>query len=160
MNAFQEQMKFEVIARAIIIIEGKVLLQRNVERDEFALPGGHIEKGETVRQTLIRELKEETGMSIFVGKLEYINENFFEQAGEEIHEIGFYFLSSVIGDVPERIDSKEEHIDFWLVDLEELIDKDVYPRFLRTILPKDARENFSGSLRHIIQKGEEEHWTE
>ena len=72
-------MKFEVIARAIIIVEGKVLCQRNVEKDEFALPGGHIERGETVRETLIRELEEETGMPIFVGKLTYINENFFEQ---------------------------------------------------------------------------------
>jgi 8-oxo-dGTP pyrophosphatase MutT (NUDIX family) len=153
-------MKFEVIARAIIIIEGRVLLQRNVERDEFALPGGHIERGETVRQTLIRELEEETGMPIFVGRLVYINENFFEQEGEEIHEIGFYFLSSVIGDVPERIESREGHIDFRFVNLEKLADRNVFPRFLKTILPKDARGNFSEALKHIVQKGEEEQWTE
>jgi 8-oxo-dGTP pyrophosphatase MutT (NUDIX family) len=153
-------MKFEVIARAIIIIEERVLLQRNVERDEFALPGGHIERGETVRQTLIRELEEETGMPIFVGRLVYINENFFEQEGEDIHEIGFYFLSSVIGDVPERIESKEGHIDFQFVNLEKMADKEVFPRFLRTVLPKDARGNFSEALKHIVQKGEEEHWTE
>ncbi len=153
-------MKFEVIARAIIIVEGKVLCQRNVENDEFALPGGHIEKGETVRETLIRELKEETGMPIFVGKLTYINENFFQQDGEEIHEIGFYFLSSVIGDVPETIESREEHIDFRFIDLDHLEDNEVYPRFLRTVLPEDAKKDFSDALKHIIQKGEEEHWME
>jgi 8-oxo-dGTP pyrophosphatase MutT (NUDIX family) len=153
-------MKFEVIARAIIVVDGKVLCQRNVENDEYALPGGHIEKGETVRQALIRELKEETGMPIFVGKLTYINENFFEQDGEEVHEIGFYFLSSVIGDIPEKIESREDHIDFRFIDLDDLADEKVYPHFLKTILPDDAKKNFSEALKHIIQKGQEEHWTE
>jgi 8-oxo-dGTP pyrophosphatase MutT (NUDIX family) len=153
-------MKFEVIARAIIIVEGKVLFQRNVKRDEFALPGGHIERGETIRQTLIRELKEETGLPIFVGRLVYINENFFEQGEEEIHEIGFYFLSSIIGDVPEKIESKEAHIDFRFIGLDDLDEKDMYPRFLKTVLPKDAGGNFSEALKHIVQEGKEEHWTE
>ncbi|MCK4444302.1 MAG: NUDIX domain-containing protein [Thermoplasmata archaeon] len=153
-------MRFEVIVRAIIVVDGRVLFQRNVECDEFALPGGHIEKGETVKQTLIRELEEETGLKISAGKLVYLNENYFEQAGEEVHEIGFYFLSSVVGDVPEKIVSREGHIDFWFFDMNEVAMRDVYPTFLRTVLPEDVKKNFSESVKHLIQKGEEEHWIE
>lgn len=153
-------MRFEVIVRAIIVMDGRVLFQRNLDGGELALPGGHIEKGETVKQTLIRELEEETGLKIFVGKLVYINENYFEQEGEEVHEIGFYFLASVIGDVPDRIESKEGHIDFWFVNLDEIAQKDVYPTFLRTVLPEDVGKDFSESVKHLVQKGDEEHWIE
>ncbi len=153
-------MRFEVIVRAIIVTDGEVLFQRNVESDEFALPGGHIEKGETVKQTLIRELEEETGMKIFVGKLVYINENYFQQMGEEVHEIGFYFLSSVIGEIPERIESREGHIDFRFLNISEVAVKDVYPTFLRTVLPKDVERDFSEPVKHLVQKGDEEHWIE
>jgi ADP-ribose pyrophosphatase YjhB (NUDIX family) len=153
-------MRFEVIVRAIIVVKGKMLFQRNLEGGELALPGGHIEKGETVKQTLIRELEEESGLKIFVGKLVYINENYFEQQGEEVHEIGFYFLASVIGDVPDEIESKEGHIDFRFVDLDEITKKEVYPTFLRSVLPEDAKNEFSGLVKHLVQKGDEEHWIE
>ena len=145
-------MKFEVIARAIITVDQKVLLQRNVKSDEFALPGGHIEMGETVKESLVRELKEETGLDISVGKLVYVNENFFEQEGQEFHEIGFYFLADVVGEIPESIESKEGHIDFWFIGLDDLAKKDLYPEFLRTVLPEDARNAFSDPSKHIVQR--------
>ncbi len=153
-------MRFEIIVRAIIEVDDKVLFQRNVEEDEFALPGGHIEQGETMKQSLIRELEEETGLKIFVGRLVYINENYFEQAGEDVHEIGFYFLASVIGDVPGTIESKEGHIDFWFLDMMDIEKKAVLPSFLRTELPKDVKKGFSGPTKHLVQKGDEEHWIE
>ena len=153
-------MRFEVIARAIILADGKVLFQRNLEGGELALPGGHIERGETLKQTLIRELEEETGLRIFVGKLVYINENYFEQKGEEVHELGFYFLASIIGDMPDEIQSREGHIDFLFVDLDEVALREVYPTFLRKVLPEDAKNEFSGSVKHLVQKDNEEHWIE
>lgn len=59
-------------------------------------PGGGVERGESLQQTLIREFKEETGLAIAVGKLLYLNE-FIE---EPFHAIEFYFRVSKISGNP------------------------------------------------------------
>ncbi|GAB3655734.1 NUDIX hydrolase [Actinocorallia lasiicapitis] len=47
---------------------GRVLLLRN-ERDEWELPGGKIEAGESPRDAVAREIGEETGWTVTVGPL-------------------------------------------------------------------------------------------
>jgi ADP-ribose pyrophosphatase YjhB (NUDIX family) len=44
--------------------EGKILLQRRSDNDLWALPGGAMEVGETIGETAIREVKEETGLDV------------------------------------------------------------------------------------------------
>lgn len=54
--------------KAVVVRDGCVLLGRN-DRGEWELPGGRMELGETTRQTLVRELQEETGLEVTVGPL-------------------------------------------------------------------------------------------
>lgn len=52
---------------AVIINEGKmILVKRGVEpgKGEWSIPGGLVELGETVRDAVIREAKEETGLDV------------------------------------------------------------------------------------------------
>jgi ADP-ribose pyrophosphatase YjhB (NUDIX family) len=44
--------------------EGKFLLQQHKDNALWALPGGKVEIGENITQTVIREVKEETGLDI------------------------------------------------------------------------------------------------
>ena len=46
--------------------EGRVLLIRRTDNDRWALPGGGTELGETVAQTVVREVREETGIDVEV----------------------------------------------------------------------------------------------
>ncbi len=59
---------------AVIIEDGKILLlDQNVDNSRsWSLPGGKLEENETIEQGLVRELYEETGLHIKVGKLLYI----------------------------------------------------------------------------------------
>lgn len=49
----------------------KILLQNRVKKDwqGYALPGGHIEPGESVVEAVIREMREETGLRVKAPRL-------------------------------------------------------------------------------------------
>ncbi|MCL2876847.1 MAG: NUDIX domain-containing protein [Betaproteobacteria bacterium] len=56
--------------------EGRILLLRRAETgffdDLYSLPGGHVEHGESILQAAARELKEETGLQIEYGDLDWL----------------------------------------------------------------------------------------
>jgi ADP-ribose pyrophosphatase len=62
-------------AGAIVIHEGKILLvKRGVEPGKglWAIPGGTLRLGETLRECAAREIPEETGITIAVGECVYV----------------------------------------------------------------------------------------
>lgn len=46
--------------------QGHLLMIRRTDNDLYAIPGGQLELGETLSQTAVREVKEETGIDIEV----------------------------------------------------------------------------------------------
>ena len=49
-----------------VIEDGNVLLVHRVDNDKWALPGGAVDIGESVPETAVREVREETGVDIEV----------------------------------------------------------------------------------------------
>ncbi len=57
-------------ASAVVINnEGKILLHRRSDNDLWALPGGAMEIGESISETVVREVKEETGFDVVIERL-------------------------------------------------------------------------------------------
>ena len=81
--------KFVIRCRAVILCEGKLLVVKHPHNTNFAaLPGGHLEWGENIKECLCREIVEELGVSPEIGRLLYIN-NFMD--GKNIQSIEFFF---------------------------------------------------------------------
>lgn len=47
----------------------RILLTRRADNGRWCLPGGRTEPGESVEETCIREIREETGLEVQIGKL-------------------------------------------------------------------------------------------
>ena len=90
----------EIIARGLWIHEGKVLLCQNVKHGHQFLPGGHVEFGEQVAEALARELVEELGVKVTVGRFLGVCEAKFEQGRKGEHSTTHHELSLVFEILP------------------------------------------------------------
>jgi 8-oxo-dGTP pyrophosphatase MutT (NUDIX family) len=59
---------FPVSIKGVVVRHGRVLLLKN-DREEWELPGGRIERGETPEECVAREIAEETGWKVRVGPI-------------------------------------------------------------------------------------------
>jgi len=60
--------RWPVSVKGVVPVDGGVVLLRN-ERDEWELPGGRLEAGETPEECVAREIAEELGIEVRVGDL-------------------------------------------------------------------------------------------
>jgi len=105
-------------AGAVIEKDNKVLLvKRNHEpfNGYWTLPGGHIDFGETAEQAVIREVKEETGLTFTPTFLTYRDEIY-----KDINWHGEVLVFHGPADGEEKIDRKEI-IDIKWFDIDEAI---------------------------------------
>lgn len=89
-------------------------------RDYWALPGGRVDSGETVEQTIVREVKEETGLDVaIVSKIG----DYHEQGVQDGVEYDYYpacFLVKTVGGEIKKQESEIEEIKlFSLSDIPE-----------------------------------------
>jgi len=73
----KEKLVFRPSVYALIRNKGKVLLMRNKSSGKLWPPGGGVEIGEPMHESLKREVLEETGLRIEIDKLLFAKENFF-----------------------------------------------------------------------------------
>jgi len=115
-------------AGGIIIHEGKVLLIKSPLRGAVSFPKGTIDEGETVEQTAVREVKEETGYDTII--LDTIGDITFEfdwTDGEHyIKTVTFYLMKLANDNAPEpNLQHGEDFENYW-VDIDQALNELTY----------------------------------
>jgi 8-oxo-dGTP diphosphatase len=121
----------ELIARAIIRSNDKILVARQRGRSWSFLPGGHVEPGEPVEVALLRELVEEFGAVGKVTRFAGVIEHGYTEDDTVHHEINLVFEAQIAST---NVTSNENHLEFEWLPMENLADSDIRPRALKDAL--------------------------
>ena len=86
---------------------------------------GNIEKGETFKQTTLREIKEETGIIdvSFVEGFENKVEYHYQRDGELVHKEVVFFLAKT---ATEHVEISHEHLGFTWLKFDDAVKKVTY----------------------------------
>jgi len=129
--------------RAIVIENGEIALMKRIKEGKtyYIVPGGGVEEGEDLSQALHREIKEELGIEISIGKLFYKGEH--EGPGDEMQTHYFYLCKETggtfgKGDGPEydprNQDDRNGTHEPVRLPLAQLREVDVYPTEVRDLI--------------------------
>lgn len=99
-----------VSSRAIVFIEQKVILihRKRDGLEYWVTPGGKVEKGESLEEAVIRELREEVGIEVDVGEKVLRVTN---RAYDEDNEQHFFLCTHRAGRIGDGTDEKILHPD-------------------------------------------------
>lgn len=128
----------DLIARAILIKDGALLVNGNTNKKTgeayVALPGGHVDPGESCIEALKREIEEELAASCEVGELAFVTEDIYpgrEEGEKKRHELTLFFEATISGEQTRAdgsIESPEKWKNFHWLPLSALGDTNLLPR--------------------------------
>lgn len=141
--------KVVIRTRAIIVHEGKLLaVKHSGGQHNYALPGGHFEWGEDIRESLKREIIEELNIEPQIGRLLYIN-NFKEENKQSIE---FFFEVTNGEDYldTESLGGTHKHELADICWVEKGSEKEILPKEIQADLNNGTL--LSNEVRYILNK--------
>lgn len=121
--------KLFVATKAVIVYQGKILLLRESKKyndgtniGKFDVSGGRIEPGQRFDESLKREVREETGLEIEIGRPFFVNEWRPTVRGEQWQIIGTFFECFAATD---NVILSEDHAEYVWIDPKDFRQYDI-----------------------------------
>ncbi len=115
-------MVYPQVGSAVVVVkDGKILLGKRNKKNMFGkwvLPGGRVEWGETIKETAVREIKEETNLDIEI--IKFINHFEIMNLPEDFHRVVFFHLAEAKSDDIRVSDDLSEAGFFTLDEIKQM----------------------------------------
>ena len=139
---------FNIRITGILIENNEILLvqQKLSDKRKWSLPGGRLERGETLSQGLIREMKEETGLDVEIIRMLYL----CDVAASSNTILHITFLIKRIGgeiELPSNEFDENPIHDVKFVPISELVQYGFSEKFIQVI-----RDGFSNAGNYVGDK--------
>ena len=142
---------FKVRSAGIAVRDGRVLLHSMPGRDYWMAPGGGVRFGETTRDAIAREIREELGVDATVGRLLWVVEHFFTSTTRRRHQLAWFHEIALPADCSAvlreawQVRGDDGLVTFRWIPFAELATLAVIPGFLR-----DGLADLPNEPRHLV----------
>jgi 8-oxo-dGTP pyrophosphatase MutT (NUDIX family) len=119
-------------------------------QDVFALPGGNCDRGETLPETVIRELREELGISVDIGEMILAGEMLLSERSDDVLHVVFA-ARNVKGD-PVLNPAETTALQLVWTPVAELDQLNLYPNIGAKIQPWFSSATYLGYIGRIEQQ--------
>jgi len=144
------KMENRIRVGVLIFKDGKILLVKHVHPETnftwWVPPGGGLQGNETIFECAKREVREETGLSVELGKIAYIRQFIYNEFNQNNIDIYIIATTSKGTENLKNIKGKgaDEHFikELKYFSEEEIKSIIVYPEILKNQLWKDYKEGF------------------
>ena len=146
-NAWMKDILFDVEGElfsyrvgGVLMKDNKILLTKGGE--DYSLPGGHAQIGETSSETVMREFKEETGFDVEPINVISTYENFWNWDDKKCHQLCIFYKLKMKDETQELIPCPDtNNTKFVWVDFEELKNLKLYPLGISELITKQLVDN-------------------
>ena len=106
----EEELDVELAAGGVVLREGKVLVVQRPRYGDWSLPKGKREAGESLRETALREVREETGYQVEAGK--FVGATSYAVEGRP--KLVMFWRMEAAGNSEGKIDTSEvSRVEWW-----------------------------------------------
>lgn len=94
----RDKLTFRPTAYGVAVCSGDVLLMRGQTSGKLWFPGGGVDAGESIADTIVREFVEEAGVAVRVERFLLFKEEFFyhEVWDKAFHSLRFYYACTAL----------------------------------------------------------------